>query len=172
MQVLVSMKLENLIVMECKYKDKCPLYLSDKCESGKRKQRFSKCISYVITAYENEKRKNIEAQWIYHMPVEIYNIFNFNDIEKAIGFRLFSWQKSYILGKGYRKMGRTTAEILHMLLDKNKMDEPIDFSKPPRNKRQQSFRNDFYDVWNKLNSANIKMRKVMWNEKDKISLEL
>lgn len=68
-------------------------------------------------------------------------------------------------------MGRTTAEILHMLLDKNKMDEPIDFSKPPRNKRQQSFRNDFYDVWSKLNSANIKMRKVMWNEKDKISLE-
>lgn len=115
--------------------------------------------------------KEEPPKWLYHSPKEYCCTINFDTIEKALGFRLFGCQKSYILHQGFRRMGRTTAEILQMLLDKNKMDEPIDFSNPPRNKRQQSFRNDFYNVWNKLNSSNIKMRKVIWDKKDKINLE-
>lgn len=38
--------------MSCKYKNICPSY-SGWCEGSK--QDFSKCISFLITAYENTK---------------------------------------------------------------------------------------------------------------------
>ena len=170
----MSIRIENEdkkkeeINIGCKFKDRCPSY-SGWCEGINYPDE--RCFSYILSDYENEKKKTEDLERIYHSPFERASWVDFDAVEKALGFRLFGYQKSYILGQGFRQMGRTTAEILRMLFDKEQYDNPIDFSKPPRNKRQQLFRNDFYDVWNKLNSANIKMRKVMWDEKDKISLE-
>lgn len=41
--------------MSCRYKDECPSY-SGWCDGPK--QDFSKCVEFLITAYENEKKKN------------------------------------------------------------------------------------------------------------------
>lgn len=38
--------------MSCQYKDQCPSY-SGWCNGPK--QDFSKCVEFLITAYENEK---------------------------------------------------------------------------------------------------------------------
>lgn len=40
--------------MSCQYKDQCPSY-SEWCEGPK--QDFSRCVAFLITAYENEKHR-------------------------------------------------------------------------------------------------------------------
>ncbi len=40
--------------MSCRYKNECPSY-SGWCEGPK--QDFSKCIPFLVTAYENEKQR-------------------------------------------------------------------------------------------------------------------
>lgn len=42
--------------MSCKYKEECPSY-SGWCEGPK--QDFSRCVEFLITAYENEKHKKV-----------------------------------------------------------------------------------------------------------------
>lgn len=110
-------------------------------------------------------------EWIYHAPKEYCCTVNFDDVEKALGFRLFGWQKSYILHQGFRRMGKTTAEILQMLFDKEQYDNPIDFSEPPRNNRLRIFRQAFRDIWEKLQDAGIEMRPVFWSIEDKKKYE-
>lgn len=41
--------------MSCRFKEECPSY-SGWCEGPK--QDFSRCVEFLITAYENEKDKN------------------------------------------------------------------------------------------------------------------
>lgn len=111
-------------------------------------------------------------EWIYHAPKEYCCTVNFNAVEKALGFRLFGWQKDYILsGCAYagRRTGKTTAEILHQLLSVN--EEPIDFSRPAPNKRIAIIRQDFRDIWEKLQDAGIEMRPVFWSIEDKKKYE-
>lgn len=53
-------------------------------------------------------------EWLYHSPYERDSWVDFDSIEKALGFRLFGWQKEYILsGCAYagRSTGKITAEI-------------------------------------------------------------
>ena len=44
--------------MSCKYKGECPSY-SGWCEGPK--QDFSRCVEFLITAYENEKYKKVSV---------------------------------------------------------------------------------------------------------------
>lgn len=41
--------------MSCMYKDQCPSY-SGWCEGPK--QDFSRCVEFLVTAYENEKKQS------------------------------------------------------------------------------------------------------------------
>lgn len=152
----------------CKFKDRCPSY-SGWCEGIDYPDE--NCISYILNDYENEKKKNEVLEWIYHTPKENYGIVDFDDVEKALSFRLFGWQKSYILHQGFRRMGRTTAEILQMLFDKEQYDNPIDFSEPPRDNRLRIFRQAFRDIWERLRDAGIEMRPVFWSIEDKKKYE-
>lgn len=111
-------------------------------------------------------------EWIYYTPWEGCSTIDFDAIEKALGFRLFGWQKSYILHQGYRRMVRTTAEILQMLFDKEQYDNPIDFSEPPKNRREHVFRQQFREIWEKLRNAGIEMRPVFWSKEDKKKYEI
>lgn len=156
------------ITMGCKFKDRCPSY-SGWCEGIN--YPIGHCISYILDDYENEKKKTENLEWIYHTPKENNDSIDFNTIEKALGFRLFAWQKSYILHQGFRQMGRTTAEVLQMLFDKDQYDNPIDFTEPPRNKRLRIFRQQFMEIWEKLRDAGVKMRPVLWNREDKEKYE-
>lgn len=107
-------------------------------------------------------------EWIYHAPKEYCCTVNFDAVEKALGFRLFGWQKDYILsGCAYagRRTGKTTAEILHQLLSVN--EEPIDFSRPARDSQAYIFKMGCHDIWEKLRDAGIPMRLVFWSRGDK-----
>lgn len=107
-------------------------------------------------------------EWLYHMPMEDRCVINFDAVEKALGFRLFGWQKSYIAcGCDYagRRTGKTTAMILHQLLSLN--EEPIDFSQPAPSHRIAIIRGQYRDIWEKLWDAGIEMRPVFWSKEDK-----
>ena len=148
----------------CKFKDRCPSY-SGWCEGINYPDE--RCFSYILSDYENEKKKTEDLERIYNSPFERASWVDFDAVEKALGFRLFGYQKSYILGQGFRQMGRTTAEILRMLFDKEQYDNPIDFSGPARNRQKAIFRYQFRDIWEKLHDAGIPMRPVFWSKEDK-----
>lgn len=55
-------------------------------------------------------------EWIYaptNFSPELEKTFA--AVEKALGFKLFIWQKTFIANTTYRRSGRTTAEILRDL---------------------------------------------------------
>ena len=58
------------------------------------------------------------ANWIYE-SVFPENEEMFKKIEAALGFKLFFWQKAYIITGQFRRYGKTTAEIEHN--EKNKI---------------------------------------------------
>lgn len=119
------------------------------------------------------KVKDEPPEWIYHIPMEDRCVIDFKAVEKALGFRLFGWQKDYILsGCAYagRRTGKTTAEILHQLLSVN--EEPIDFTRPARNNQAYIFKMGCHDIWEKLRDAEIEMRPVFWSKEDKKKYEL
>lgn len=60
-------------------------------------------------------------EWIYaptNFSPELEKMFA--AVEKALGFKLFIWQKTFIANTTYRRSGRTTAEILRDLLNVSK----------------------------------------------------
>lgn len=141
---------------------------------------FTHEFPYIADGLKEASKKdfmsiNIEEkppEWIYHAPKEYCCTVNFDAVEKALGFRLFGWQKDYILsGCAYagRRTGKTTAEILHQLLSVN--EEPINFSIPPLNRRVAIVRQDFRDIWERLRDAGIEMRPVFWSIEDKKKYE-
>lgn len=114
------------------------------------------------------EEKKEPPEWLYHTSKACYGDVDFDVIEKALGFRLFGWQKDYIItGYAYasRRTGKTTAEVLHQLLSVD--EEPIDFSKPASSKRIAINRQYYRDIWEKLNDAGIEMRQVFWSIEDK-----
>lgn len=151
--------------MGCKFKNRCPSY-SGWCEGIDKPDEG--CFSYILSDYENEKKKTEDLEWIYHIPEKNYGIVDFDAVEKALGFRLFGWQKDYIItGCAYasRRTGKTTAEILHQLLSVD--EEPIDFSRPAPSTRIAINRQYYRDIWEKLRDAGIPMRLVFWSRGDK-----
>lgn len=150
--------------MGCKFKDRCPSY-SGWCEGIDYPDE--RCFSYVLSDYKNEKKKTEDFEQIYHSPFERDSWVDFDAVEKALGFRLFGYQKNYILHQGFRQTGRTTAEILRMLFDKDQYVNPIDFSYPPINTQSAIFRQHFRDIWEKLRDAGIEIRPVFWRIEDK-----
>ncbi len=117
------------------------------------------------------KIEEVVPEEFYHSPYERDSWVDFDAVEKALGFKLFGYQKSYILGQGFRQMGETTAEILQMLFDKDQYNNPIDFTYTPRNKQEAIFRQQFRDIWEKLHDTGIEMKPVFWSEEDKKSYE-
>lgn len=113
--------------------------------------------------------ENKALAWIYHIPEEIYGIVDFDAIENVLGFRLFSWQKSYILtgSTQWRIPGKSTAMILRELFNREQYNNPIDFTYPPRTKRDHVNRQQFRDIWEKLQDAGVPMRPVFWTKEDK-----
>lgn len=55
------------------------------------------------------------------------------DVEKALGFKLFIWQKTYIEYGVFRQYGETTAKILRLLITPGKI---VDFTERPRGDKE------------------------------------
>ena len=108
----------------------------------------------AISALEEQDK----YQWIFACVNDPKWDSFFEKVEKALGFKLFYWQKTYILKDCYRRSGGTTAMVLKRLLDTEA--EPIDFSRPTRNKKFDFFRKDLLRIKEKLDKAGIKTREV------------
>ena len=91
-------------------------------------------------------------------PYPEYNKL-FHDVEAALGFELFTWQKTYIASGIYRRYGDTTAHILRrLLIDKT----PLDLRH-----RQMGFKEHLewlqtVDIYEKLAEAGIETCEVVF----------
>lgn len=102
--------------------------------------------------------------WIYGNNYPEYEEL-FKRIEAALGFELFTWQKSYIVTGRFRQYGETTATILKELLDKEA--EPLDYTRRYISRRQDFYRREIREIQERLKEAGIKTRVVFWCAEDK-----
>lgn len=108
-------------------------------------------------------KKNI-LRWIYRPCYATPELDKkFEDVENALGFKLFIWQKTYIAYGVFRQYGKTTAEILRLLITPG---EIIDFTEPPRNVKEDIFRTELLAVKRKLNSAGVQTNDIYTNKND------
>lgn len=146
-----------------------------KCESC---QKYEDCSSgamgghtWPCGAYAPKRQGEVQtlksAEWIYSSFNAPSHEFEqtIGEVEKALGFRLFVWQKDYIAYGKFRHGGATTAEILKDLLDVS--GKPIDYSRYAANERERFYRRELQKIKEKLDGAGIPTRTVFFSEKDK-----
>ena len=146
---------ETISNYDCIFKKECHNYTSS-CEGPK--EDLSKCVSFLSPAYLESKKT---SDWVYRYTTH-FNTCVFEAIEKALGFKLFRWQKSYIEMGQYRCYGRTTAEILKELLESG---PPIDYRRHSRDKREEWYRRELLSIKQKLDAAGVVTREVLLNTK-------
>ena len=112
----------------------------------------------VSVEEESDEQETKAPDWIYQDLVNFE--IDFDAIEKALGFKLFYWQKTFIAYGYFRQYGATTARILRELISPELMEVPIDKSKPVETKRDAFYRREFLEIKEKLDKAGIKTRKV------------
>ncbi len=101
----------------------------------------------------------------YGFPVWIYRqtgIAEWDDlferIEEALGFKLFIWQKTQIMGRGRRCSGETTAEILRVLVGETML--PHIYLDRPKSKVEDFYQRELIEIKRKLEAQGIKTRSV------------
>lgn len=110
--------------------------------------------------------------------IDIYSKINFDPelerkfeaIEKALGFKLFIWQKTLIAHGQFRQYGATTAEILRDLLAVDAA--PIDYTRPIKNRMEAFYKKELRDIKEKLDSQGIPTRNVFFTNSDKEKYKL
>jgi len=105
-----------------------------------------------------------DSTWIYE-NIYLEHEELFRKIEEALGFKLFLWQKYFILTGRFRRYGKTTAEILRELLNVDGV--PIDYRCRPRDMKEKIYREETKKIQKKLKEAGIKTRIVFWDNADK-----
>lgn len=104
---------------------------------------------------------NIHGEGMFHPEEERI----FEAIEKALGFKLFVWQKAFIITGTFRRFGKTTAEALRELL--NTSAPPIDYTKPPKNAREKFHRQTVIEIKEKLERSGIQTREIVRSRREK-----
>lgn len=126
--------------------------------------KITKAIHKTILSLEERGSHNRETKapdwWIYRDILINLSGIDFKSIEKALGFKLFIWQKIYILNGVFCQYGKTMASILRMLVKPEYMDTPIDYSRPPESKREKMYRDELLEIKEKLDTFGIKTRNV------------
>lgn len=87
----------------------------------------------------------------------------FERIEKALGFKLFFWQKSYIAHGQFRRYGATTAHILKDLVDLR--NGPIDRSRA-FSRQDEFYTHELRKIKEQLELAGIDTNTVFFNRKE------
>ena len=103
-------------------------------------------------------------KWIYKNPFPDHEEL-FKRIEAALGFKLFVWQKSFIVMGTFRQYGETTARILRELLDTEAA--PLDYTKRATSRMDSFHRQELREMQERLKNAGIKTRVVFWSVADK-----
>lgn len=104
---------------------------------------------------------NIHGEGMFHPDEEKF----FEAVEKALGFKLFVWQKTFIATGTFRRFGKTTAEALREL--SNVSAPPIDYTLPPRNAREKFHRQTVIEIKEKLEQNGIETRKILRTKREK-----
>ena len=89
--------------------------------------------------------------------------------EKALGSKLFFWQKTYIETGYFRQYGETTAKILKQLSQYTA--PPLDFTKRPASRMEEFYRIELKEIKAKLDAAGIPTRKVWFTREQKMLWE-
>lgn len=89
----------------------------------------------------------------------------FEAIEAALGFKLFTWQKSYIVYGQFRQYGATTAEILRELMQVDSF--PLDYTKRPTTQREALYRDFLREIKQQLDGAGVPTREVFFTQQQK-----
>lgn len=103
-------------------------------------------------------------KWIYENNFPEYEEL-FKRIEAALGFKLFLWQKSFIVMGHFRRYGETTARILKELLDTEAA--PLDYTKQPASHTEKFYKQELREIQERLQNAGIETRVVFWSVADK-----
>lgn len=99
--------------------------------------------------------------WL-HRPLPEAEGF-FEKIEKALGFKLFIWQKTFIINGHFRQYGETTAKIIKRLTVDN---IPIDLTQRPRTPREKFETEELVKIYKKLQAAGVPTCPVFLTKKD------
>lgn len=100
--------------------------------------------------------KNMD--WIYR-PINEPDLENtLEAVEKALGFKLFVWQKTFIATGVFRQYGATTAKILRELLAVDA--RPLDYTTRPGSHMGVFYREELLKIKEKLDAAGVPTRKV------------
>ena len=125
--------------------------------------------SEAIGLYEILTEKNLNGvldKYIYSnngfFPDEVKL---FESIEKALGFKLFRWQKTYLLKGVFRQYGETTAKILRNLLAVN--DPPLNLS-TAKNEIDRIHREYYRNIQERLMAVGIPTRTVFYDKLDEM----
>lgn len=89
----------------------------------------------------------------------------FEEIEAALGIKLFAWQKSYIVHGEFRQYGATTAEILRELMQVEAF--PLDYTKRPTTQRKAWYRDYLRKIKQQLDNAGVPTREVFFTQEQK-----
>lgn len=101
-------------------------------------------------------------EWIYRtMPDEGVD---FDKIEKALGFKLFVWQKTFITRGVFRQYGETTARCIRRLLQK---DNPIDYRMGIAHAQEFFERQEMIRIHDQLQAAGVEVCEILRPERKK-----
>ena len=106
--------------------------------------------------------EDIKEEWFYR-PIPPFEDF-FEKIEKALGFKLFIWQKTFIINGYFRQYGETTAKIIKRLTVDN---IPIDLTQRPRTAREKFENDELVKIYEKLQAVGVPTCPVFLTKKDK-----
>ena len=100
-----------------------------------------------------------ENSWIYAPLPEYEELFQ--KIEKALGFKLFVWQKYFIARGMWRRLGKTTAQqIRRLVMDK----EPVYIPKKPRSAREKFENEELIRIYEKLKAGGVPTCEVIFKK--------
>lgn len=123
---------------------------------------FSDMAKELAEYKEKCPKMNIYRAGYFPPQLEVW----FEEVEKALGFKLFIWQKTYIDNGVFRRYGETTARILR---DLSLIDAPpinlIEFKK--RGRKERIYCEDLIKIKTKLDAAGVPTRRVLQHENDR-----
>lgn len=129
---------------------------------GDEKSDFEKALRKAIEVLDHESDYGFIIDWLFsyinNSCFKIESGFNFEEVEKAIGFKLSYWQKSYIINEQLQEYQKSIAKILRDLLT-NVDDEPLNLLAFTRTSVQ--YKKELIQMKEILDKAEIKTRKIV-----------
>ncbi len=117
----------------------------------------------IIESEEPNTDKNMD--WIYAPADGDQEVEKcIERIEDALGFKLFTWQKHYLIYGRFRRYGQTTAKILRDLIVPG---EPLDYTKRASCNAERIYREELRKIKEKLDAARIPTRPVFFTKQDR-----